>query len=88
MATSLTVTTQDLLDALASATNAPEEARTVPELARATGIAEKRVREALRAYQAQGRLGVHRVVRPAIDGRQSRVAAYTIAPAPKAKAKR
>lgn len=87
MAPVVRVTTQDLLDALVTATNAPEDARTVRELSDEHGMTERAVRNALRVFQAQGRLTVHRVFRAALDGRNSQVAAYTIAP-PKAKPKR
>ena len=57
-----------------------EHARTTQELSGATGIRMVRIREALHQYQRAGRLQVHSVVRTAIDGRQSRVAAYTLSP--------
>lgn len=76
----ITITEADILDALVTASIAPEDARTVPELHRETGVSEKRIRQALAAIQAEGRLAVHRVVRKALDGRAAVVSAYTVAP--------
>lgn len=80
----IAITTAELLDALASASQGPEHARTMLEIAAETGISPKRVRDALRAYEAQGRLSVHRVSRKAIDGRAATVPAYSILPPQKA----
>lgn len=80
----LTITHAEIMDALAAASTAPEGAATVAELVATTGYAEKRVRDALRSFAAAGRLGVHRVIRTGIDGRQTPVPAYTVKPAPRA----
>lgn len=79
----ITVTTQDLLDALVTASNAPDAARTVSELAETHGLSRLAIKRALTAYQRAGRLRLHKVRRMAIDGRLSVVTAYTIAPAPR-----
>lgn len=83
MASVACITEAELLDALATAAtgSAPEDARTVSEMAAATGIHERRIRVALRVLTAEGRVGVHTVTRRALDGRMSRVPAYTVAPA-------
>lgn len=90
MESEVTVTHAELLDALAAATKstAPEDAKTTPELCEALGLSGARVRKALAAMQAQGRLIVHNVRRPNISGRITVVPAYTIAPAPKKPKKR
>jgi hypothetical protein len=84
----VTITHAELLDALATASTAPEDAQTVGEICAATGIPIRRVRDGLRALQAAGRLGVHSVMRPDLGGRMQRVPAYTIHPATKPKARR
>jgi hypothetical protein len=85
MATLVSISEAELLDALAAATkgSAPEHARTATELAAEHGIALKRMRTALSALKAQGRLQIHTVSREALDGRLSRIAGYTITPAKK-----
>jgi transcription initiation factor IIE alpha subunit len=76
------ITEQELIDALALAVGnrGPEEAQTQEEIARASGINVKRVRDAMRGLQAQGRLVVHRVMRPRLDGVLVPVTAFTIRP--------
>lgn len=78
-----TITTGELLEALAAAArgNVPEDARTVNELSEASGVSIRRVRAALALLNRVGRLESFQVVRPALDGRASRVPAYTIRPA-------
>jgi hypothetical protein len=75
------ITEAELLEALATASTAPEDARTAQEMAEAAGIDVRRVWKALKALQAQGRLVTHRVARPALGGRTMLVPGYTIAPA-------
>lgn len=77
------ITAAELLDALAAALpgEGPANARTVQEIIRDTGLSPGRVRIALQSMQAAGRLELHRVTRPGIDGRAARVPAYTIRPA-------
>lgn len=76
------ITDAEILDAIAEATRGegPEEAQTVPEMARATGVTRDRVRDALALFKVQGRLGIHKVRREALDGRNALVVAYTVAP--------
>jgi DNA-binding transcriptional regulator PaaX len=78
----MTITTAELLDALAAATQGedPADARTVPEMAAQHGMDVRRIRAALHALNAQGRLVVHKVSRQALDGRMAKVAAYTFRP--------
>lgn len=72
----------DILDALAAAApgDGPKEARTLRELARDQRISERRVREALRVLQQQGRLKPHKVNRPRLDGSPFTCTAFTITP--------
>lgn len=79
----MSVTEADLLDALVASVSgdAPEDARTVQEMVRTSGLSEQRVRRALKTYG--DRLRVHTVMRPAMDGRLAKVPAYTILPAKK-----
>lgn len=74
------VTEADLLDALATASTAPEDAKTAHEMARETGLALWAVQKALRALHAEGRLRAHRKPHVGIDGRRGLVPAYTILP--------
>ena len=79
MATSLTITESELLEALAHSQRPGEDgARTVREMVADTGLAETRIHKALQAFQAQGRLTVYRVRRQAIDGTSKVVPAYSI----------
>jgi len=82
MAPELTITRGELLEALARAAPGagPSKARTVVEMVRETKMSETHIRRALKAHQEHGRLRVHRVIRPALDGRQCVVPAYTILP--------
>ena len=87
MASVAQITESELLDALAASVSGrgPEEAKTVLEIAAATGITEKRVRRALGWWKARGRLAVHRVLRPRLDDTLVPVSAFTILPAKKGK---
>jgi hypothetical protein len=80
------VTEQELLAALAEAIKgtAPEDARTVHQLAAAAGVPTSRIVKTLNALNAEGRVRAHRVPHVAIDGRHTTVPAYTILPPPKA----
>jgi hypothetical protein len=76
----------ELFEALALAAGTePEDARTGAELCAATGMDVRKLRVALHALSAAGRLVVHKVTRQALDGRMAKVAAYTILPPPKKK---
>lgn len=74
------ITEAELLEALARATtsDAPSDARTGPELQKAMGVGEKKLRAALKALAAEGRLQIHRVLRQSVDGRTVPVQGYTI----------
>lgn len=74
------ITQAELLEALAAAAcgSAPEEAKTMKQLRRETGFSEKRVREALEAMQDAGRLQVHFITKPRVDGKPQPVPAYTV----------
>lgn len=76
------ITEAELFDALAAVTAAPDDARTVRELADATGVSTTRTKAALQRLAAAGRLQVHRVTRVRIDGQSQLVPAYTIRGAP------
>jgi hypothetical protein len=82
--TAIRITEAEIIDALASAAAGamPDDAQTVQDLIATTGYSGERVRMALHAMRAQGRLVVHRVARAGIDGRAAKVPAYTILPAP------
>lgn len=85
MSARLVVTEADLLDALATASTAPTDARTAQQMAAETGRHLWQVQKALRALHVQGRLRTYRVPHVGIDGRRGMVPAYTILPRPKAK---
>lgn len=86
----ITITTADIAAELAAitASDAPSDAKTCCELAVENGVAERTMRDWLKKLNAASRLRVHMVNRTAIDGRLSRVPAYTIKPAPKPSRKR
>lgn len=81
----ISITEAELLEALAESVQGtgPAEAKTVLEIAAASRIGEKRVRAALNVLKAQGRLQVHRVLRPRLDDTLFPTSAYTILPAKK-----
>lgn len=83
----LAITEAELAAALSAAirSEAPEDARTVVQLAAAAGVVASRVVKTLHALHAEGRIVAHRVPHVAIDGRRCTVPAYTILPAKKAK---
>lgn len=76
----ISITEADLLDALATASTAPEDARTVQQMAAEMGLSAWRVQSCLRALHAQGRLVMYKVPHVGIDGRRGKVPAYTIRP--------
>jgi hypothetical protein len=78
--TRIEITTADILAALETASNAPEDARTMAEIKQETGVGEKRLRAALVAIREEGRLQVHHVVRRDLSGKSQKVPAYTISP--------
>lgn len=76
------ITEAEILDALSSALGdkGPDHAMTQEQMARAFGINVKRVRQAMRELQSQGRLRSHRVIRVGLNGISQPVTAYTIQP--------
>jgi hypothetical protein len=82
----LAITQNELIEELAryAAGDAPENAKTVQELALAANVSDGVVHKRLKILQRLGRLRVHYVVRERIDGRRQSVPAYTILPPPKA----
>lgn len=58
--------------------DANDGAKTVPELAEATGISAKRIRVFIARLQREGRVAVRRAPRPGIDGRICSVPVYLI----------
>lgn len=75
----VSITESELLEALAVSQQPGEEgARTVQEMVADSGLSDERIRKAIRAFQAQGRLTVYRVRRAAIDGSLRVVPAYSI----------
>lgn len=78
------ITEAELLDALVAAQSGrgPANALTVGEMKRAmtVRIGEERIRAGLREFQAQGRLVVHHVLRPRLDGQMGPVPAYEVLP--------
>lgn len=81
------ITESELVAALTAATAsvAPEDARTPAQLAAAAKVPLSRVMKTLRALHAEGRVAAHRIPWVGIDGRSTTVPAYTILPATKAK---
>lgn len=78
-----TPTEAELLDALAGAlvkSAAPADARTTKQLMEATGRCRDTIMRSLSVLARQGRLGVHRIQRPSLDGYLRTTTAYTILP--------
>ena len=80
MATRIALSEAEIFAAIEAARTrtGDDEARTLNELADAANISPHTMRKALKSFQAQGRLQVHRVYRTALDGRASCIAGYTI----------
>ena len=80
------VTTDDLLDALRDALTVKpgDDAPTSLELQAATGLAERKLRRALAAVQAEGRLEVVMVRRVDLAGRVQSVPGYRLKKAKRA----
>lgn len=90
MASELTISEAELLDALQTARRArgdgPSGALTAIELGVAMSCGIRAVTNTLRRFHAAGRLVVHRVERTRIDGQRCVVPAYSLAgakPTPK-----
>ena len=82
MTTRIAITEAEILDALAIAIkgDAPNDAKTTREMCQETGLKPARVVKALHAFESEGRLVVHQVLRRSLDGKMKPCAAYTIAP--------
>lgn len=82
----MTVTTDDLLDAIRDALAKPVagDASTMAELKTATGYGHDKLRRLIRLVHAEGRLECVRVTRPTIIGTMATVPAYRIKPKAKA----
>lgn len=80
-----TITQSEILEALAKATEAPDDAMTSQEIRDFTGFGKDTVGRMLRDLSKEGRLTVHHVVRRALDGRAQRIPAYSVTPKKKAK---
>lgn len=78
----VSITRNELLHALATASDAPSEARTVREMCAEHSIDERTLRKALQKLNDAQRLTLHKVQRTRIDGAVQQVPAYTIKPAP------
>lgn len=73
------VSEADLLAALSESQRpGPESARSVADMAEATGVSVGMVRKALQRLQRDGRLTVHLARRPSIAGAFRAVPVYTI----------
>jgi hypothetical protein len=74
------LTESDVLAELARVGPAPEDARTMLELADATGYSRAKVQQEIGRLHRAGRVVVHRVTRQRLDGNFQVVPAYTIRP--------
>ena len=81
MAATIDVTENELLEALRAAVATPDrgDGLTTPELARALGWSEHRVRAALRRLRAQGAIQPVRVPRETLSGVTQLVPGYRLA---------
>lgn len=80
----LTITEAEILselDGALAAASGPEGAKTTKEIMDDKGWSNDKALRALAVLGKQGRLRVHQVQRPALDGRQMWVPAYTVLPA-------
>jgi hypothetical protein len=86
----VSVTTNELLDALRAAAptpiGAPTGAYSMTELAAATGWGRRQLGQQLASLKAAGRLESTNVQREAIDGLMRQLPVYRILPAPRKKA--
>lgn len=86
----IAITESELLDALAAAvpSKGPDDAKTLKEIAQASGLDERKVRVALQQLQAQGRLQTHRIQRERLNGHPMTYVGFTILPQQRKAAKR
>jgi hypothetical protein len=78
MDTRIAITENELLAALTVTTDAPDNAKTVRELVKETGLPKNRIKQALFQFQDEERLIVHQVLRVGLDGRPRPVPAYAV----------
>ncbi len=76
------ITLAELLDALHTASEAPEDAQTVAQMAEAMRVRGSTINTALRSLHKQGRVKAYRVPHVGVDGRRMTIPAYTILPKP------
>jgi len=76
----VSVTENELLEALSRAQRADPDGQTVTEMVEATGVGRRKVLDALRVIQKEGRLQVRQAHRLGINGRAQPVPVYTILP--------
>jgi hypothetical protein len=81
----IAITEGELLDALAHAMpgKGPDDAKTLREIAQASGLDERKVRTALQQLQVQGRLQTHKIQRARLNGHPMTYTGFTILPAKK-----
>jgi hypothetical protein len=78
MDTRVEITENELLAALTVTSEAPDNAKTVRELVKETGLPKNRIKQALERWQDEGCLLVYQVLRPGLDGRVRPVPAYAV----------
>lgn len=74
------ITQAEILEEIIGASEAPDDAMTMIEIAEAAKCSRGKVRQHLERLNRAGRLLVHRVVRRKMDGVCQIVPAYTLAP--------
>lgn len=79
----ISITEAEILEEIIGASQAPEDAMTMQEIADAAKCSRGKVRQDLARLHREGRLLVHRVVRRKMDGNHQIVPAYTLAKAHK-----
>lgn len=88
MASSVSITTTEILDAIQAAqveTKNPDGALTVQEMVQATGYTRRKIEETLARIKAEGRLRRYHVKRERLDGVMRGVPAYAVVPKRKRK---
>jgi hypothetical protein len=76
----ISITQAEILEEIIGASQAPEDAMTMEEIADAARCSRAKVRNDIAKLSRVGRILVHRVVRRKVDGNSQIVPAYTIAP--------
>lgn len=78
--TGIRISEAEILEEIIGASQAPEDAMTVQEIATQKRCSRDTVLKELKRLELEGRLRVHRVVRRKMDGNSQIVPAYTLAP--------